>query len=114
MVVNLKSNTLPSPIPELAVEGKHVWQKYNCISCHTLFGDGGYVADDLTHIVAKKNPSVLVEYLVQPPVMRPNKYKHHPALTEEDASNLVQYLKFLNTIPTLGWPPQPEKAGSGS
>lgn len=114
VAVNLLSARLPSPIPEQAAAGKRVWQKHNCVSCHTLFGNGGYIADDLTHITTNKNPSELVEYLVQPPVMRPNKYKHHPALAEEDARNLVQYLEFVNSIPTLGWPPKPEKTGSGS
>ncbi|WP_407313004.1 c-type cytochrome [Desulfosporosinus sp. SB140] len=107
----LISARLPSPIPEQAVAGKLVWQKHNCVSCHTLFGNGGYVAEDLTHIVVKETPSYLIQYLVEPPVMRPNKYTHHPALNKEDAENLVQYLKFVDTIPTLGWPPQQEKEG---
>jgi len=42
--------------------------------------------------------------------MRPNKYTHHPALDEVDAENLVHYLEFVQTIPTLGWPPQQENA----
>lgn len=41
--------------------------------------------------------------------MRPNKYTRHPALDEEDAKNLVHYLEFIYTIPTLGWPPEPQK-----
>lgn len=114
VVVNLLSAKLPSSIPEQAAAGKRVWQRHNCVSCHTLFGNGGYIADDLTHITTKKNPSELVEYLVNPPVMRPNKYKHHPALAEEDAINLVQYFEFVNKIPTLGWPPRLEKEGYGS
>jgi len=96
-------------VPESAVAGKFVWQKHNCISCHTLFGHGGYEADDLTHITADVKSSYLINFLVRPPVMRPNKHTHHPALDEEDAHNLVKYLEFLHTIPTLGWPPQPEK-----
>ncbi len=99
-------------MPEQAVAGKHVWQRHNCVSCHTLFGNGGYAGDDLTHITGKMTPSQVVEYLVQAPVMRPNKYTHHPALDEAEADNLVQYLEYVDTIPTLGWPPQPEKAGS--
>lgn len=114
VVICLYSARLPSPMPEQAVAGKIVWQRYNCVSCHTIFGDGGYNADDLTHITDKESTSQLVKYLVQPPVMRPNKYKLHPALNEADAKNLVLYLKYLSTIPTLGWPPQPEKSGSGS
>jgi len=105
LAITLISSRLPSPMPEKAVAGKIVWQRNNCISCHTLFGHGGYKADDLTHITAKEKSSYLINYLVQPPVMRPNKYTHHPALDEADAKNLVQYLEFVHTIPTLGWPP---------
>lgn len=111
VAVTLVSSRLPAPLPEQAAAGKKVWQRHQCVSCHTLFGDGGYSADDLTHITAQENPAQLIEYLVEPPVMRPNKYTHHPALDKVDAQNLVQYLEFVHTIPTLGWPPQRERAG---
>lgn len=112
VATNLLSSKLPSNLSEQGKLGKQVWQKHNCVSCHTLFGNGGYLGDDLTRITAKMNPSELAEYLVHPPVMRPNKYRLHPALSEEDAGDLVKYLEFVNDIPTLGWPPQP-KGGSG-
>ncbi|MDP4126796.1 MAG: c-type cytochrome [Bacillota bacterium] len=112
--VTLTSARLPSPIPEKAAAGKLVWQRHNCVSCHSLFGNGGYVGDDLTKITSKETPSYLINYLVQPPVMRPNKYTLHPSLDETDANNLVRYLEFIQTIPTLGWPPQREKAGKDS
>lgn len=101
-------------MPEQAVAGKLVWQRNNCVSCHTLFGNGGYTADDLTHVTTKETPSYLINYLVEPPVMRPNKLTHHPALNAVDAENLVNYLEFVQTIPTLGWPPQREKAEKDS
>nr|WP_088227017.1 c-type cytochrome [Desulfosporosinus sp. FKB] len=110
----LISSRLPSPMPEQAVEGKLVWQKHNCISCHTLFGNGGYVGEDLTNITRKETPSQIVNYLIKPPVVPPNKYTHHPGLAIKDAQNLVHYLEFISTIPTLGWPPQKEKAGKES
>jgi nitric oxide reductase subunit C len=31
--------------PEVTA-GKDVWHKYNCINCHTLFGEGAYYAPD--------------------------------------------------------------------
>ncbi|MDA8440904.1 MAG: c-type cytochrome [Peptococcaceae bacterium] len=111
VAVNLISWQLPLAIPQSAAAGKLVWQHHNCISCHTLFGNGGYVGEDLTHIVAKYSSSELVTYLVNPPVMRPNKHTLHPALSEPDAEQLVTYLEYVRTLPTLGWPPQPEKAG---
>jgi len=108
VAITLISARLPTPMPESAVAGKVVWQRHNCVSCHTLFGHGGYEGDDLTHITDQKNSSYLINYLVEPPVMRPNRYTRHPALDQADADNLVQYLEFLHTIPTLGWPPQQE------
>lgn len=114
IAICLISARLPSPLPEQAVAGKLVWQRNNCVSCHTLFGNGGYTAEDLTHVTTKETPSYLINYLVEPPVMRPNKLTHHPALAEVDAVNLVNYLEFVQTIPTLGWPPQREKAEKDS
>lgn len=114
VAITLISARLPSPMSEQAIAGKLVWQRHNCISCHTLFGNGGYEGEDLTNISSKKTPSYLINYLVQPPVMRPNKVTHHPGLDEEDAENLVNYLEFVQTIPTLGWPPLQEKAEKGS
>ena len=113
-IINFLSAKLPNNLSSQAEAGKRVWQRHNCVSCHTLFGNGGYVGDDLTHITTKKNPAELIEYLVDPPVMRPNNYKRHPALASEDAKVLVQYLDFLSGIPTLGWPPQSRKAGIDS
>lgn len=101
-------------MPEQAIAGKLVWQRHNCVSCHTLFGHGGYSADDLTNITAKKTSLDLINYLVEPPVMRPNKYTRHLALDEGDAAALVHYLEFAETIPTLGWPPQPKETEKDS
>ncbi|AFM39993.1 Cytochrome c [Desulfosporosinus acidiphilus SJ4] len=112
--ITLISARLPFPMPEQAVAGKLVWQRHNCISCHSLFGNGGYAGEDLTHITGQETPSFLVNYLIKPPVIPPNKYTHHPGLDKRDAQNLVSYLEFVHTIPTLGWPPEPKKAGKNS
>ncbi|MCA0426451.1 MAG: cytochrome c [Bacteroidetes bacterium] len=34
-------------------QGKQLWQKHNCQSCHQLFGLGGYLGPDLTSIQNK-------------------------------------------------------------
>ena len=41
-------------ISPLACEGKIVFQKYNCISCHQLYGLGGYLGPDLTNVISAK------------------------------------------------------------
>jgi len=34
---------------DAAVQGKMLWQKHNCQSCHQLYGLGGYLGPDLTN-----------------------------------------------------------------
>lgn len=104
--VNVTSSRLKNPMSDEAVMGKKVWQANNCISCHTIFGNGGYAGDDLTHVVAKRNSEELIQFLASPPVMRPNRKKLHPGVSNEEAAALVSYFEYLQTIPTLGWPPQ--------
>ncbi|MDX5348875.1 MAG: cytochrome c [Hymenobacteraceae bacterium] len=35
-------------------EGKLLWQKHNCSSCHQLYGLGGYLGPDLTNTLSAK------------------------------------------------------------
>ena len=42
-------------ISQEAAAGKLVWQKYNCQSCHQMFGLGGYLGPDITN--AYSDPS---------------------------------------------------------
>ena len=34
--------------------GKMAWHKYDCIGCHTIFGNGSYFAPDMTKVAEKK------------------------------------------------------------
>jgi nitric oxide reductase subunit C len=40
-------------------DGKMVWQKYNCQSCHQIFGLGGYLGPDLTNLMAQEGKGKL-------------------------------------------------------
>ncbi len=44
-------------VGELSVnsqKGKLIFQKYNCIACHQLYGLGGYMGPDLTNVMNTK------------------------------------------------------------
>jgi len=48
---------LDSRAPEITQavdDGKMVWHKYDCVGCHSLFGNGTYFAPDVTKIAAHK------------------------------------------------------------
>lgn len=51
-------------ISEHAARGKQVWQKYNCSSCHQLYGLGGYMGPDLTNVISAKG-TIYTNALIQ-------------------------------------------------
>ncbi|MGB6241277.1 MAG: c-type cytochrome [Castellaniella sp.] len=46
-----------------AVQGKRVFQAYNCMGCHTIVGNGAYFGPDLTRIYADAGPAWLAAFL---------------------------------------------------
>ncbi|HEY0920811.1 c-type cytochrome [Devosia sp.] len=46
-----------------AVEGKRVFQSYNCMGCHTIVGNGAYLGPDLTDLYAKVGPAWIEAFL---------------------------------------------------
>lgn len=46
-----------------AVEGKRVFQAYNCMGCHTIVGNGAYFGPDLTDVYERAGPAWLSAFL---------------------------------------------------
>lgn len=46
-----------------AVQGKRVFQAYNCMGCHTIVGNGAYFGPDLTKLYAAVGPAWLEAFL---------------------------------------------------
>lgn len=46
-----------------ADQGKRVFQAYNCMGCHTLVGNGGYLGPDLTQVYKRTGPAWLAAFL---------------------------------------------------
>lgn len=76
-----------------AIEGRLIWQKYNCQSCHQLYGLGGYLGPDLTNIYSKYQGdsivfhSFLTNGIKQMPRFRMNK---------EEERMLFEFLKYTD------------------
>ncbi len=64
--VDTRGQTLPSAISYAGhdpVDGKRVFQAYNCMGCHTIVGNGAYFGPDLTKLYAKVGPAWLEAFL---------------------------------------------------
>ena len=87
----------PSPYSEkelhLVAEGRLVWQKHNCHTCHQLYGLGGYLGPDLTNVYSRSgNNEHYIRGIVKSGV------KQMPAfeISEEEMNALLQFLKNVD------------------
>ena len=96
--------------PEVT-HGKDVWHKYNCINCHTLFGEGAYYAPDLTKITQHRGEAYLQAYMRDPAAFydeqRHRRLMPQQNLSEEEISNLIKFLDWVANVDNQGWPPRP-------
>ena len=103
-----------SRVPEITEEvnqGKMVWHKYDCIGCHTIFGNGSYFAPDLTKTTKNKPRDYIVKFLMDPRGVNPSAAMPNLGITREEATNLVTFMDWVAGVDTNGWPPEPVLAG---
>ncbi|MDQ3264403.1 MAG: cytochrome c [Myxococcota bacterium] len=91
--------------------GKDVWHKYNCINCHTLFGEGAYYAPDLTKITKHRGEAYLKAYMRDPSQFY-DEQKHRRLmpkqnLSEKEIEDLIAFLEWVSNVDNQGWPPRP-------
>ena len=91
--------------------GMDVWHKYNCINCHTLFGEGAYYAPDLTKITQHRGGPYLKAYMRDPSKFYDEKIHRRlmpkQDLAEDEISDLIAFLDWVSKVDNQGWPPRP-------
>ena len=81
---------LAPPESRKGAEGRLVWQRYNCQSCHQLYGLGGYLGPDLTKVMTAPNKG---EPLVRAMLAAPPAPMPRFDLTDGEIEQLVAFLK---------------------
>ena len=98
--------------------GKKVWHKYDCIGCHTIFGNGSYFAPDLTKATVRKPKGYIKKFIMNPRAIKSTAAMPVLGITETEADNLVAFLDWTSKVDTNDWPPKPilavAAAGSGA
>lgn len=73
-----------------AIDGHLVWQKYNCQSCHQLYGLGGYLGPDLTNIISTPNKGEkFLRLMIRTGIKQMPSFN----LSENEIELLVEFLK---------------------
>ena len=105
--------------PEITADvdaGKMAWQKYDCIGCHTIFGNGSYFAPEMTKVVERKPKSYLKKFLMDPKAVKADAAMPALGITSDEADKILVFLDWISKVDTNGWPPKPilaAAAGSG-
>ena len=87
--------------------GKMAWHKYDCIGCHTIFGNGSYFAPDMTKVAEKKPKEYLKKFLMDPKAVNPKASMPKLGISSEEADKLLAFLEWTSKVDTNGWPPKP-------
>jgi len=113
-VVSFSAVNLLNVPPDVAV-GYGVWRENGCIGCHTLYGQGGPYAPDLTHIYAQRGESYLREFLVNPGAFHPDqRVMPRFGLTVSETDDLLAFLRWTGIQPdAANWPPYTIRVSGG-
>lgn len=105
------AQTREADITPAVLRGKHIWEKNNCMGCHTLFGEGAYYAPELTKAVERRGKPWLRMFLKDPQAMFPNDRKmvnYH--FNDEQIEDTIAFLEWCGNVDLNGFPAKPPLA----
>jgi nitric oxide reductase subunit C len=93
------------------VEGKRVFEKYNCNDCHTILGFGAYYAPDLTKVVRRIGEDGIRFRVKNPEKAFAASWRKMPNQKVADAEidNLIAFFTWVGNVENGDWPPQDSK-----
>lgn len=93
------------------VRGKDLWDHNNCMGCHTLLGEGGYYAPELTKVVDRRGKEWMKAFLKDPNGMFPGQRRMvQYKFTPQEIDELIAFFDWVGKIDANGFPPKPDLA----
>ena len=98
---------------ESVVHGKALWEKNNCVGCHTILGEGAYYAPELGNVFQRRGASdettfksYMLGWMASQPLAIPDRRKMPQFnLTEEEVNAMSDFLIWTSKVDTNEWPP---------
>ena len=98
-------------LTESAIRGKVIWETNNCMGCHTILGEGGYYAPELTKVIDRLNvkyngqgEEIIKSILMSPVPWQPNGRKMVAyEMTKQEAEDVVAFFKWIGEIDLNGF-----------
>lgn len=108
----IPKQTNASQITPAVARGKELWDKSNCMGCHTLLGEGAYYAPELTKVFERRGPAFIRAMLTDPEKMYPGQrrmWKYDFSEAEKD--DLIAFFEWIGKMDLNGFPPKPHLGG---
>lgn len=98
---------------ESVIAGKALWEKNNCVGCHTLIGEGAYYAPELMNVFQRRgaaDETVFKGYMqgwmaAQPLDISNRRKMPQFNLTNEEVDSLADFLIWTSKVNANEWPP---------
>ena len=93
-----------SEITKEVVRGKEIWEANNCMGCHSIMGEGGYYAPELTKVLDRRGEGYVKAVLMSPVPWAPRGRKMVAyKMSEADANAMVAYFKWIGKLDLNGF-----------
>lgn len=111
--VNTSSNS--GDLSDSVIAGKRVWEKNACIDCHTILGEGAYFAPELGNVfvryggkadAAGAKEAIKAWMKSQPSGVEGRRQMPQFNLSDQELTDLANFLEWVSKINTQGWPPK--------
>src|SRR5690606_19547297 len=98
-------------ITEEVVRGQDVWHAYNCINCHTIFGEGAYYAPDLTKITQLRGTPYLTAFMKDPSQFydeeRHRRLMPDLGMSDQEIADVIAFIDCGSRVAYQGCSPRP-------
>ena len=95
-------------LTESVIRGKELFDKNNCMGCHTIMGEGAYYAPELTKVIDRKGEEYCKVVLMSKEPWAPRGRKMVAyGMSDAEATDMVAFLKWVGEIDLNGFPPEP-------
>ena len=99
-----QDQTYDENITEAVVRGKKIWEQNNCMGCHTILGEGGYYAPELTKVIDRRGKNYIKAALMSKQPWQPHGRKMVAyGFSDQEAEDVVAFFEWIGNIDLNGF-----------
>lgn len=107
-LVQVPIQTNQAAMNESVIRGKHLWDRKNCMGCHTLLGEGAYYAPELTKVYERRGPAFIAAMLRDPEAMYPGQRRMvQYDLSDAEIADFISFFEWIGKMDLNGFPAKP-------